>query len=178
MILSLLRKDPARDAADALFAAAAEAARNPVFFTHWGAPDTPEGRFEIQSLTVILLLDRLAAEGEATRKLATYVSETMFAELDAALRELGVGDLSVGRRIRKLAEGFYGRANAYRSALKENDDAALESALARNVYEVETAPHAAALARYVKATAQALAAQPASRLGNGIVTFPAPEHDQ
>jgi cytochrome b pre-mRNA-processing protein 3 len=174
MILSLLRKDPVRDAAEALFAAAAEAARNPVFFADWGVADTPEGRFEVQSILVILLLDRLAAEGASCEKLATAVSETMFDELDSALRELGVGDLSVGKRIRKMAEAFFGRAGAYRGALKVGDGVALAGALSRNVWGVETADHATSLAAYVEGVARALAAQTAARLKGGIVTFPAP----
>lgn len=174
MILALLRKDPTRDAAEALFAAAADAARLPVFFSDWAVADTPEGRFEVQSILVILLLDRLAAEGPACDKLATVLSETMFAELDAALRELGVGDLSVGRRIRKMAESFYGRAGAYRSALKSGDEAALADALSRNVWGLTAAPHAPALAAYAAALAQSLAAQSAARLTGGIVSFPAP----
>lgn len=174
MILSLLRKDPVRDPAEALFAAAAQAARDPVFFAEWGVPDTPEGRFEVQSAIVFLVLDRLAAEGDRCRKLGRVVSETMFTELDAALRELGVGDLSVGKRIRKLAEGFYGRAGAYRAGLKDADDARLADAISRNVYDTEGAPHAPAFASYMRDAARALEGQPVSRLENGIIAFPKP----
>lgn len=174
MILSLLRKDPVRDAAEALYAAAAEAARRPVFYADWGAPDTPEGRFEVLTAHMVLLLDRLAAEGKAAEKLAERTSEAHFSALDAGLRELGVGDLSVGRRIRKMAEAFFGRARAYRAALAADDAAALADAVARNVYGAETAPPA--LADYMRVAARALAAQPASRLAAGIVEFPEPAH--
>lgn len=172
MILSLLRKDPAREAADALFAAAAQAARDPVYFVDWTVPDTPEGRFEVQTITVVLLLDRLGQDGAPTARLTRKVCEAMFAALDAALRELGVGDLSVGRRIRKLAEDFYGRASAYRSGLKDADPAALDAAVARNVFGLKNAPHAPAIARRMRDTARSLAQQPSSRLRSGIVDFP------
>lgn len=172
MILSILRKDPRREAAEALYTTVAEAARRPAFFVDWGVPDTAEGRFEVLALHMILLLDRLAADGPAAAKLAEMTSETYFEALDAGLRELGVGDLSVGRRIRTMAESYIGRAKTYRVALASRDIEHLEDALARNVYGALTAP-AGGLASYMMMAAEALKSQPSARLVSGIVEFPA-----
>ncbi|MBY0420926.1 MAG: hypothetical protein K2Q06_01395 [Parvularculaceae bacterium] len=170
MILSLWRKDPLRDAAEALYAAAADQARNVRFFADWGVPDTPEGRFEVLAAILSLLLNRLSDEGPEAQRLQRRLSETLFDQLDAALRELGVGDLSVGRKNRKLAEDFFGRATAYRAALFAGDEDALRIAVARNVYGATEG--GAEIAAYLRAAAVALAAQPTARILQGVVSFP------
>lgn len=179
MILSLFRKDPIKDAADALYAAAAEQARLPVFFTAYGVEDTVEGRFEMMALHAYLILRRLRDSGDAGARLARAFTETFFAELDAALREMGVGDLSVGRMIRGLAEAFYGRIAAYENALagKEDEDA-LPRALARNVFAAESAAGARPLAAYLRACIERLDSQPDGRIALGIVAFADPQPEK
>ncbi|MFQ5562464.1 MAG: ubiquinol-cytochrome C chaperone family protein [Parvularculaceae bacterium] len=175
MILSLFRKDPAKDAARALYAAAAEQARTPFLYTALATPDTVEGRFEQVALHVFLILRRLKSEGDAARRMAQLLFDAMFADLDSSLRELGVGDLSVGRKIRKLAEDFYGRAGAYEVAMKPDAaSGALDETLFRNVYAGAQGAPAAALAAYVRAAAARLAESPLGRILAGVVEFPDP----
>ena len=152
-----------------------EQARQPSFYTDFGVADSPEGRFEMVAAHVWLLLDRLKAEGPETAKLSEKLMETFFDDMDASLREMGVGDLSVGKKIRALAENFIGRAGAYEKALKqrESGDDALADALARNILESDAPERGRAMAAYVRKAAAHLAAQPASRLANGVATFPA-----
>jgi cytochrome b pre-mRNA-processing protein 3 len=87
----------------------------------------------------------------------------MFDDMDAALREMGTGDLSVGKRIKAMGEAFYGRAKAYEAALAAGDEAALAEAIARNMFDAEggedDAPRSAAFARYAMTSAAELAKQ-------------------
>jgi cytochrome b pre-mRNA-processing protein 3 len=174
MILSLFRKDPLKDAADALFAAAVAQAREPTFYTAFRVEDSVEGRFELLTLHVYLLLRRLKGQNGEAKRLAQHVLDALFANLDGSLREMGVGDLSVGRKIRGMAEAFYGRIGAYEHAMAHSAPAALEEALARNVYEKTDPAAGAGLAGYVRAAAAFLDAQPLGRLLGGIVAYPAP----
>lgn len=176
MILSLFRKDPIKDAADALYATAAEQARLPAFYLSYGVEDSVEGRFEMAALHVYLLLRRLKSAGEAASRMSRAVSDVFFSEMDGALRELGVGDLSVGKKIRAMAEAFYGRIAAYESALAAEDEAGrLALALSRNVYGEKNSDAAARLADYVRRSIAVLEAQPDNRLLKGIVVFAGPD---
>src|SRR5690242_3850485 len=100
----LFRPRPARDAGKALYARVVAQARQPAFYERLGAPDTVEGRFELYSLHVLLLIERLRAGGAEAGEVSQCLFDTYLRGLDHALRELGVGDLSVGRKMRKLGE--------------------------------------------------------------------------
>lgn len=172
MILSLFRKDPNHEAAAALFEAAVSQSRAPAFYLAGGAPDTVEGRFEVLTLHLFLVLDRLKRL-KGGKNLSQQVFDAFFANIDDSLREMGVGDLSVGKKVRAYAEAFYGRAGAYGDALKpEASQTALEEALSRNVYGAHGAPQAGRLARYVRDVARGLADQPDGRLRAGVIAFP------
>ena len=108
-----------RAAAERLYAEMVEEARSRRFYGELGVPDTPEGRFEMIALQVALLLRRLRAEGAAGSALGQALFDLMFADMDAALRELGVGDLGVGRQVKRLAGQFYARLAALDRALGE-----------------------------------------------------------
>jgi len=148
-----------RQRARMLYAEIARAARKPDFFQALGVADTLDGRFDLIVLHAHLVLRRLKGAGEQRRVLSQALFDTMFAEMDEALRELGVGDLSVGRKIREMTDAFYGRALSYEEALQSHDDdALLKAALARNVYRGRAPSVAAlaALANYVRALDQTL----------------------
>ncbi|PQA86100.1 ubiquinol-cytochrome C chaperone family protein [Hyphococcus luteus] len=172
MFKDLFRKDPALEAGRALYAAAVEQARAPALYRDFATPDTVEGRFEQVALHVYLIMRRLKGD-DAAKKASQSLMDAMFQNMDDSLRELGVGDLQVGKKVRVLAENFYGRIGAYEAALKddapEND---LAEALARNIYGVEECEEAGALAAYVRKADRYLADQPAARMANGIVMFP------
>jgi cytochrome b pre-mRNA-processing protein 3 len=124
----------------------------------------------------VLVLRRLSSEPEAAQALGQRVFDTFARDIENQLREFGLGDHTVPKEMRAIVESFYGRLKAYDSALAEAGDAALEAALGRNLHAGEVAdpawlPH---LARYVRAAAAHLAAQPASAFAAGEITFPDP----
>src|SRR5688572_19538557 len=108
----LFRPRPARAAGAALYAAVVDQARVPALYEALRVPDTVEGRFEIYSLHVVLILDRLRGQGQQAAETSQHLFDTYVKALDDALRELGVGDLSVGKKMRKLGEAFFGRAKS------------------------------------------------------------------
>jgi cytochrome b pre-mRNA-processing protein 3 len=131
----LMRPGPARQAGQRLYAAVVEAARTPAIYAELGAPDTPDGRFEIYTLFVLLLLERLRALGAPAKAVSQEVFDAYLGGLDHGLRELAVGDLSVGKSMRKLGEAFYGRGKAWNMAAAELPDrAAMEELVRRTVF--------------------------------------------
>lgn len=144
---------------DTLYGFAVEQARSPAFYTRLGVADRIDARFELYTLHVLLLVMRLRDEGEAGADMGQTLFDTYVSALDHALRELGVGDISVGKKMRKLGEALYGRMTAYEASLRAGDTAALSEALARNVYEGDDATGASALAAYAVASRTRLATQ-------------------
>lgn len=172
MLDRLFKPKPALAAGRELYTRAVAQARTPALYADLGAPDTPEGRFEVYSLHVYLLLERLKDQGQPAADAAQALFDTYASALDNTLRELGVGDLSVGKRMRKLGEAFYGRIKGYETALAALPDrAGLEALVARTVYADTDASQAPALAGYILARREALAAQPLERLLGGDVTW-------
>lgn len=171
MLNRLFKSRPAKAAGEALYAAAARQARSPGFYLSKGVPDTREGRFELYSLHVILLLDRLKGQGEQADETAQILIETYIRGLDDAFRELGVGDTAVAKRVKKLAEAFYGRAKALQdafAALPATDE--LRDVVARTVFE-ENAGAPDALTAYLVAARDSLSRHPLDPLLKGDVTW-------
>lgn len=165
----LLAKNPAKTAAIALHATASAQGRQPALYRDMSVPDTVDGRFEMLTLHVILLVDRLKDEGGAA-DVRQALFDTYIRDLDGALREMGVGDLAVGKKMRKLGEAFYGRARAYDTAFKALPDLApLADVASRTVLgDADGAP----LAAYIDRCRQALAGQPTASLVTGEVVWP------
>jgi cytochrome b pre-mRNA-processing protein 3 len=130
-----------------LLTAVTAASRKVAFFGAGKAADTLEGRFEIMALNASLALIRLQAEAGAA-PLAQSFTDQLFRQFDAGLREEGVSDTAVPKRMHKLAGAFYGRRKAYAAALSSADPEALTAAVSRNVLGADTHPFAAALAGY------------------------------
>jgi cytochrome b pre-mRNA-processing protein 3 len=151
--MSWLRPDPARKEAEAIYAAVVAQARRPEFYADLGVPDTLDGRFELLALHTFLILRRLKTRGESA--VASQALVDLFIEdMDSSLRELGAGDLGVGRKVQAMAQALYGRIAAYDAGLAGSGEA-LEAALRRNLYGTarEPGPEArtlAALAAYVR----------------------------
>jgi len=151
-----------RAAAARLYAAAVAQARHPGFYTDLGVADTHDGRLELVQLHVILLLRRLQRGGPEGQALGQALFDAFFRDLDRSLREGGVGDLSVGKWVKKIGQQFYARATALEPALEHGDAAALEDALTDNVYaagRAEGTEGARRLAAYLLRADAALAAQ-------------------
>jgi cytochrome b pre-mRNA-processing protein 3 len=175
VVIYSARRKLIRDAAEAAYQRVVEQARRPVFFAAYGVPDTLDGRFEVICLHAFLYLHRLKADRPHSAALSQAFFDTMFADLDRALREMGTGDLSVGKHVKRMARGFYGRIRAYQAGI-ERDDSALTAALQRNLFGTVSgsAPRIGATAEYVRATVRELARQPGPDLLCGHVRFPVP----
>lgn len=146
------RRSRAETDAVALVQAVIQAARRPGFYGPGRAPDTLEGRLEVLMLHGALALFRLKQD-PALEPVAQFFVDLLFGHIDAGLREAGVGDTAVPKRMRKIAGDFYGRAAIYEAAQKQGD---LAAALGRNVLGDEAAAFAPELAAYVTAAAAAL----------------------
>lgn len=147
-ILGIFAKSAASEAADHLLFASMRAAREPALFGDGRIPDTLDGRFEAVAALATLTLVRLKTEPGGDKAAQIY-ADRLFRLLDAGLREAGVGDLSVAKRMKALAGAFYGRLAAYSATL--GDDAALAQALGRNIWNDDARPYAAQLAQRLRA---------------------------
>lgn len=161
------------EVSDAIYETIVASARQPWFYSHCDVPDTPLGRFEMLSLHMFLFLERARGGSPALAALAQELTDEFFKDVEHSLRELGIGDLGVPKRMKKLAKMFYGRAEAYRGAVVAGDEAALAAALARNV-RPDRADWAEAgpLAAYAFRAGALLAAQDESELLAGRIRFP------
>ena len=128
-LLNFFHKGRYERAGFELYTSAVNAARAPVYFQHFGVPDTLDGRFDLVGLFASLVIRRLWALPPAGPELAQAVFDAMFADMDFNLRELGVGDISLPKRMRAMWEGFHGRALSYQAMLEAGDAAGLEAAL-------------------------------------------------
>jgi cytochrome b pre-mRNA-processing protein 3 len=148
-----LRPDPARQSAEHLYAVLVAQARRPEFYSELGVPDTLDGRFELVALHTFLALRRLKSDASAADTRQALV-DVFVDDMDASLREMGAGDLGVGRRVKAMAQALYGRIAAYEAGLG-GPEQALVGALRRNVYgtAADAAPDLAKLeklATYVR----------------------------
>lgn len=170
-----LEKAVNRDVIDALYAAIVAAARREHYFSHWGVPDTPLGRFEMISMHMFLVQHRLRGEQGAPADVAQELIDDFFTDVDHSLRELGIGDLGVPKRMKKLARMFYGRTIAYAAAIEAGDAPALAAALARNIRpDVPDWPQAQFLAGHVMAMDAALKGWPVDEIMKGRLVFAEP----
>jgi len=180
MIFRLFRRDPMAGTIDALYGAIVAQARRPAFYVAYGAPDTAEGRFDMLILHVALVCRRLGREtgtAEApARQLSQQVFDMFCDDMDHNLREMGVGDLTVPKKMRRIGEAFYGRLGAYDRALAATDDEELATALARNVLGADAsgAP-ARRFAAYMREAARRLDVISFATLTGGELDFPDPD---
>jgi cytochrome b pre-mRNA-processing protein 3 len=173
MKFRLFPRTPRNGRIASLYGAIVAQARAEPFYRAFGVPDTVNGRFEMVVLHAVLLLHRLDAE-PAARDLGQGLFDHFCSDMDANLREMGIGDLKVPREMRRIGEAFYGRKSAYAAALTLPDRGVLANALARNVYGDPGAAGARPLAAYVVESISRLAAQDAASLERGRVEFPDP----
>jgi cytochrome b pre-mRNA-processing protein 3 len=174
-LFGLLRRRPHERAGFELYGAAVAAARAPALYLRLGVPDSMTGRFDLVALHVALLIQRLREDADPRGPaLAQAVFDAMFADMDINLREMGIGDMSIGKRVKRMWEAFHGRALSYAAAMQAADDPALAAALARNVWEGQVdgaAPGPRALAAIATAQAGHLAGQGMAALLAGRVAF-------
>jgi cytochrome b pre-mRNA-processing protein 3 len=172
-VFDFWRRNPHERAGSTLYVAAVAAARDPWLYAAIGVPDTLDGRFDLIGLHTYLVIRRLQALPPPAADLAQAVFDAMFRDMDVNLREMGVGDLSVGKKVKVMWEAFHGRATAYARALDAAGAPDLPAALARNVWRGAAAGDGPArLAAIVLAQQAHLAGQP---LIDGQVVFLAAE---
>ena len=154
-------------------------ARQPWFYADLDVPDTVEGRYDMIMLHCFMVFERLSGAGSAADVFSQLVFDELFKDMDRSLRELGVGDLAVGKKIRKMAEMFYGRSEAYRAALAKHADdhgEELKTVLKRNMYDGDAPANGLdQLARYVLQLKDDLAGQEIDPILAGELKFPRPD---
>jgi cytochrome b pre-mRNA-processing protein 3 len=159
----------------ALYGTIVAQARSPAFYRDYGVPDTVAGRLDMILLHLVLLLRQLS-KAKAAAPTGQQLFDRFCQDIDDNFREMGVGDLTVPKEMRKVAEAFYGRAKAYEAALADDIPAALEAAVTRNVFGVIEPPLGARrLAAYMREASRQLDGQSPGALANGKLEFPDPE---
>lgn len=151
------RSRPDRSIARRLYDEAVKRARNPALYSEMGAPDTVEGRFELLTAHIVLVIERLNAVSERGLEIGQDVFDLYVRNLDGALREMGVGDLAVGKRMKSLGQIFYGRAVAYRAALTSLNLAEVEALVARTILAERSGVSPRLLAGYLLGESDRLA---------------------
>ena len=116
-----------------LYSNAVEMARNPLFYSQFNVKDDVDGRFDALALCVSIMMRRLKGLGDEGSVLSQQLFDTMFADMDLTLREMGAGDIGVAKRVRVMSEAFAGRLNAYATSIDRDDRDALAAALERNL---------------------------------------------
>lgn len=170
-----------QDAAAKLYVIGVEQARSPAFFLDMGVPDTVDGRFDLIILHIMLLIRRLRKNGADAAGISQALLNLMFSDMDRNLREMGVGDLSVGKQVKKMAKAFYGRSETWEIGLDADggaraDNSALVTAFQETVYRSVEAAQAdptypTALATYTRAADGVLEAQSLDDLLAGAASF-------
>jgi cytochrome b pre-mRNA-processing protein 3 len=163
---------PSRGTIEAIYGMIVTQAREPLFYRDLGVPDTVNGRFDLLVLHLWMVLRRLKPiEGGAGLSQALF--DRFCDDMDANLREMGVGDLTVPKRMQAFGEAFYGRAAAYDLALTEGEEP-LAQALSKNILNGEQIENARRLAFYAEAAVKTLAGLDDATLRSASWKFPSP----
>lgn len=159
-----------------LYGAIVAQARQPALYRDFHVPDTLDGRFDMIVLHAFLLFHRMKGEGASERELGQGVFDVFLKDMDRNLREMGVSDIGVPKKLKKMAEAFYGRVRAYDESLSARDGTALAEAIDRNVFPDRSDPTAAAeLSAYAFSVQTALAGIDTQSILEGRLDFPALE---
>jgi cytochrome b pre-mRNA-processing protein 3 len=160
---------------DALYGMIVAQARKPEFYREYGVPDTVDGRLDMILLHLVLVLRRLTKAHGALPPAGQRLFDRFLQDMDANFREMGVGDLTVPKRMQKVGEAYYGRSKVYESGLADDNPAALEAAVSRNVFGApEPTLGARRLAAYMRNAATHLEQQNADALVAAEFKFPDP----
>lgn len=162
MIFNLFRRQPTPYDVEDAYSSIVAQSRQVMFYTDCGVPDTVTGRFDMVSLHVALLLHRLRRDEQA-KDFAQALVNYFFRDMDRSIRELGVTDIGVPKKVKTMGKMFYGLVSVLGPALDARDVTEVEAVLVRNVYP-EPHPGAAQLAAYLMEQVQALAVRPTAEL--------------
>ncbi|MBM3513614.1 MAG: ubiquinol-cytochrome C chaperone [Alphaproteobacteria bacterium] len=166
---------PEQKSAAAIYMALVAQARQTGFYLNYGVPDTVDGRFDLIVLHAMLVMRRLRRDDTATADLRQALFDYMFSDMDRSLREMGVGDLSIGKHIKKMAKAFYGRAADCERGL-DGDDALLASALTTSVFRGGGASQdkIGAMCKYLRSADRSLAGVATEDVVAGRLAWPQP----
>ena len=175
MVFGLFRRR-SREVEHKVYCEIVAQARQPSFYTDFLVPDTIDGRFDLIVMHAVLFFRRMRGEGAKIAEFTQEVFDLFFQDMDASLREMGVSDTRVPKKVKVMGEAFYGRADAYIPAIEDGDVDELAAALGRNLYPENPEPVAQKrLALYALEAAKLLQDQPTAELMAGNVSWPAPE---
>ena len=160
------------DIASALYLTTVQQSRLPRFYLELNVPDTVDGRFDMIVLHVTLLIRRLRGEGKLAVAVSQELLDLLIADMDRNFREMGIGDMSIGKHVKKVAKAFYGRAEILESGLETGADAVASGLLETLYRTIESAKEPAKiLATYVIGTDQHLANQSSDCILAGHIRF-------
>ena len=171
MIFNLFRKNTATEPVLAIYSAIVAQSRQSVFYAEWLVPDTVTGRFDMISLHMALLFRRLRSETGRSKDFSQSVFDLFFRDMDRSLREMGVGDLGVPKRIQKMGNIFFGLLAALSEPMDRNDSQALEAVLSRNIFDGAVGSNVEALAAYLLRQDRALMSNTAGDIVAGRIVF-------
>lgn len=175
MFFGLFRRR-SRDAEHKVYCEIVAQARQPVFYRDFLVPDTLDGRFDLIVAHAVLFFRRMRGEGRDASEFSQTVFDLFFNDMDASLRELGVSDTRVPKKVKVMGEAFYGRADAYIPPIENADAVQLAEALGRNIYPDRAEPVAQRrLAYYILEAAKGLDGQSVKTLMQGHVEWPDPD---
>ncbi len=180
MFAKTLRRSDTSDSTGAeLYRAIVAQARRPALYAQFDVPDTVEGRFEMVVLHSVLLFHRLRRDDQAGQLVSQKVFDVFVTDMDRSLREMGVGDLSIPKRMKAMGRSFFGRLEAYGKPLADADNNALIEALQRNLFPDEPPSPAktSQLAAYVLRVATDLHRQSFAAMKKGRLGFPEPDRN-
>src|SRR5215211_4816498 len=176
MKFRLFRRAPESDSIALLYGIIVAQARAPAFYQDYGVPDTVDGRFEMIVLHTVLVLRRIETMSEPIRRQGEALFDLFCSDMDASLREMGVGDLGVPREMRRIGEAFFGRQAAYVAALAAADRESLIAAVGRNVFRnASSIDGPERMAAYICAAVRVLNAIHTEALRSGELVFPDPK---
>lgn len=172
MLGALRGRAALRRKAGDIYGAVVTQARQPGFYAKLGIPDTPIGRYDMVVLHLFLVLERLRGEGASADTLQRLLLETFVADMDDSLRELGTGDVVVGKKVRRAAAGFYERARDYRAALDEGEGALGQALVRHGLAQAGATQEIGALCAYIRATTASLQKLDGENIQAARLAFP------
>lgn len=169
---NLIQEKPETEMARQLYAGIVAQARQPVFYSRWQVADTIDGRFDMIAVHLFLLLKRLKDESELKPMVQELVN-LVVTDMDSSLREMGASDMSVGKKVQKMARALYGRLEAYQEAYDQDDNEMLAAVINRNVFRSDEGPGEGSLqiAEYMRGQSEFLKQQPSLEFAQGLVVF-------
>lgn len=136
-MFGIFKKSDVDDKANNLYLKIVQQSRCETFYQQYGVVDTMEARLDMIMLHSFLVLHRFKSDFDKSEDMGQKLFDIIFKDMDRNLRELGIGDVGISIRIKKMVESFYGRISAYQEGLEQGDDV-LIAALLRNLYHTAT----------------------------------------